>query len=37
MNLALLREREGDRDGARSAWEAALARDPSLAIARERL
>ncbi len=37
MNLALLRERVGDRDGARSAWEAALDRDPALTIAREHL
>jgi len=37
MNLALLREREGDREGARSAWQAALDRDPDLSVAREHL
>ena len=37
MNLALLRERTGDRVAARSAWQAALERDPDSAIARARL
>jgi Flp pilus assembly protein TadD len=37
MNLALLRERSGDPEGARSAWRAALDRDPELTIAREHL
>jgi len=37
MNLALLREREGDREGAQSAWRAALDRDPGLVVAREHL
>ncbi len=37
MNLALLRERSGDRAGAREAWREALERDPGSAIARQRL
>ncbi|HEY8429297.1 MAG TPA: tetratricopeptide repeat protein [Sandaracinaceae bacterium] len=37
MNLALLHERAGDRDAARSAWERALERDPASEIARRHL
>lgn len=37
MNLALLHERAGDRDAARTAWERALERDPASDIARRHL
>ena len=37
MNLALLREREGDNSAARDAWARALRRDPHSTIARRRL
>lgn len=37
MNLALLREREGDRDAARAAWERVLERAPDSSIASARL
>ena len=37
MNLALLAERAGDREGARSAWEDALERAPGSAVAEGRL
>ncbi|UJR81572.1 tetratricopeptide repeat protein [Sandaracinus amylolyticus] len=37
MNLALLRERQGDRDAARAAWQRVLDRAPGLAIAEARL
>src|SRR5690606_30561705 len=36
MNLALLREREGDRDAARAAWERVLERAPGSGIAAAR-
>ncbi|MBK8172189.1 MAG: tetratricopeptide repeat protein [Sandaracinaceae bacterium] len=37
MNIALLREHAGDRSGARTAWQNALERDPSSAVAQSRL
>ena len=37
MNLALLHERAGDRNGARTAWQDALLRDPGSRIAQARL